>query len=70
MFGPVGPPPMNPSSGRIFSFNTAMLWGLCFVVLGVCYKLEERDNAARKPSVLLLDEAGLAVADATAAPPK
>ena len=28
-------------------FNTYVLWALCFVVVGVCYKLEQND----KPSI-------------------
>ena len=38
-----GPPPK-------LGFNTYAMWGLCVVVVGVCYALEQRD-AANAPKV-------------------
>jgi len=41
--------PTNPN-GKI-GFNTMSMWGLCFVVVGVCYYLEQQDKANAKPGL-------------------
>ena len=38
------PPNMSSNNGKI-GFNTYAMWGLCVVVIGVCYVLEQRDLA-------------------------
>lgn len=40
MFMPPVPPPGKTSA---IGFNTIAMWGLCLVVVGVCYKLEQND---------------------------
>lgn len=42
--GPFGPPP--PGQTKI-GFNTYAMWGLCFVVVGVCYYLEQQDEKSK-----------------------
>ncbi len=39
-------PPPGPAGNRI-GFQTIALWGLCFVVLGVCWKLESNEEASK-----------------------
>jgi hypothetical protein len=39
-------PPPGPA-GKGIGFQTIALWGLCFVVLGVCWKLESSEEASR-----------------------
>ena len=48
MLLPYGPQNQSNKLG----FNTFAMWGLCLVVVGVCYKLEQNDklaNPAAKP---------------------
>ena len=40
--GGMGPP---PPGGHKVGFNTYAMWGLCVVVVGVCYVLEQRLDA-------------------------
>ena len=39
------PPPSNPNAK--LGFSTYAMWALCVVVVGVCYKLEQNELAAR-----------------------
>ena len=41
-------PPNNLPTGQTkIGFNTYAMWGLCVVVVGVCYFLEQQDEKAR-----------------------
>ena len=42
------PPPSNPNAK--LGFSTYAMWALCVVVVGVCYKLEQNELAARPAS--------------------
>ena len=37
--------PPSMSNNNKIGFNTYAMWGLCVVVIGVCYVLEQRDMA-------------------------
>ena len=39
------PPPGNPNAK--IGFSTYAMWALCFVVVGVCYKVEQNELAAQ-----------------------
>ena len=39
--------PDQASPNAKIGFNTYAMWGLCFVVIGVCYALEKNDTAAQ-----------------------
>lgn len=41
-------PPGNPNK---IGFNTYAMWGLCFVVVGVCYYFEQKELAERPKAV-------------------
>ena len=38
------PPPHNPNQPTKVGFSTYAMWGLCFVVVGVCYALEQNQT--------------------------
>ena len=42
MMLPPGGPGTPPGGGKL-GFNTFAMWGLCFVVVGVCYFLEQKE---------------------------
>ena len=37
-------PPGMPGAPQKLGFNTYFMWGLCVVVVGVCYYMEEQDK--------------------------
>ena len=45
-----GPAPGQPMPTKV-GFTTYAMWVLCFVVVGVCYKLEQNDKPPTKPSL-------------------
>ena len=45
----MGPPPGTPGSSKI-GFTTYMMWGLCAVVVGVCYAIEQNEIAKKPPA--------------------
>ena len=40
-------PPGPPAGGKV-GFPTYAMWGLCFVVVGVCYALEQNEGPSAK----------------------
>ena len=46
------PPSMHNNNGKI-GFNTYVMWGLCFVVIGACYVYEEHEKKS-EPAKLTL----------------
>ena len=49
MMLPPGGPGTPPGGGKL-GFNTFAMWGLCFVVVGVCYFLEQKELGSAKPA--------------------
>lgn len=45
-----GYPPGQPLPTRV-GFNTYAMWVLCFIVVGVCYKLEQNDQTPAKQAL-------------------
>lgn len=45
LFGFGSTPPGQPLPTKV-GFSTYAMWVLCFVVVGVCYKLEQNDAAS------------------------
>ena len=41
-------PDVNTNPNAKIGFTTYAMWGLCFVVIGVCYALEANDAKATK----------------------
>jgi hypothetical protein len=41
--------PTGPSNGKI-GFNTIAMWGLCIVVVGVCYAIEYNEKMNKPPA--------------------
>ena len=48
-------PPGAPMSNKI-GFNTIAMWGLCVVVVGACYYLEQKEAAAAPKNVSSIPE--------------
>jgi hypothetical protein len=68
-------PPTDPNKPVKLGFSTFAMWGLCFVVVGVCYALEKQEEAKPKalsPDVqrVLPSGAMLMMDGSTRAPPK
>lgn len=50
------PPAPGPGASNKLGFSTYAMWGLCLVVVGVCYKLEQDDLATRPAEPDVPDE--------------
>ena len=46
------PPSMHNNNGKI-GFNTYVMWGLCFVVIGACYVYEEHEKKSAPAKLTL-----------------
>jgi hypothetical protein len=46
------PPSMHNNNGKI-GFNTYVMWGLCFVVIGACYVYEEYEKKSAPAKLTL-----------------
>ncbi len=53
MFPGLVPPPSSPNAK--IGFSTFAMWGVCIVVLGICYKFEQNDASRAKPNPLPAD---------------
>ena len=51
-------PGMTPSSAGStkLGFNTYAMWGLCVIVVGACYYLEQQENAKAKDAPRIPDD--------------
>lgn len=44
------PPSMHNNNGKI-GFNTYVMWGVCFVIIGACYAYEEYEKSTAPPKL-------------------
>ena len=45
-----------PNRSNKIGFSTYALWGVCFIVFGVCWKMEQMDEEKRGPVKSLPDD--------------